>query len=669
MVSELPRWMEEVERQAEQCSLIILSGNVRDRVFCPVSVGGDGGAVWGTVSLTDALFILFGTRIGGYDIVGHYDYVDGLVFQDEYETRGATALMAEAFGKIKEPWRPEKTSRRPCVPQGGAASGWIIEAADRIREALSNTEYSAALALDYGTQLISGPDRLDPDARGAFTRLLKAAQEGRRAGSGETKRRNVLVLICDKVNDLPAWLYFNNPYAAIVEIDRPDLGSRKRLLGTLLARDPEDDFVKEAAGETDGLTVRDLEGVALLGRAVGEDERAKTVVERYKYGTHASLWGDLDWGQLADIEEELKKSVFGQETAARHVADVVKRARLHLSGAQHGSGKPRGVLFFAGPTGVGKTEMAKAVAKIVFGSKDAYCRFDMSEYAREHSDQRLLGAPPGYVGYDAGGQLTNAVKENPFRVLLFDEIDKADGSILDKFLQILEDGRMTDGRGETVYFSEAIIIFTSNAGIYRTLPDGTKECLVDPDELHTYEQVRERVLQGIRRYFLEELGRPELLNRFGNNIVVFNFLRADVLERILRELVLPKVGKRLMEIWGVTAVIEEDAIQRIASTGGVDVANGGRGIGNHVEDMLVNPLARVIFDEISRLREAKATAAGDGGSVRFSDEDAKRELGGRAIRVKDIVLPRAAEGAEGGDERAPRSFELDFEWVERPNER
>ncbi len=157
----------------------------------------------------------------------------------------------------------------------------------------------------------------------------------------------------------------------------------------------------------------------------------------------------------------------------------------------------------------------------------------MSEFSQSHSDQRLLGAPPGYVGYEAGGQLTNAVKNNPFCILLFDEIEKAHPSILDKFLQILEDGRMTDGKGETVYFSETIIIFTSNLGIYEVDRDGFREQKVSSDM--SYPEVQKAVRHGIERYFKQQLGRPEILNRIGENIVVFDFIREDIAEGILHE--------------------------------------------------------------------------------------------------------------------------------------
>ncbi|MHB9308697.1 AAA family ATPase, partial [Fusobacterium polymorphum] len=154
-------------------------------------------------------------------------------------------------------------------------------------------------------------------------------------------------------------------------------------------------------------------------------------------------------------------------------------------------------LFFVGPTGVGKTELAKSLASFIFGDENACIRFDMSEYNHEHSDQRLVGAPPGYVGYEAGGQLTNAVKEKPFCVLLFDEIEKAHGRILDKFLQILEDGRLTDGKGETVYFSETIIIFTSNIGAAEV------DSNIEPKE------VKKQFVEKVQKHFIEVLRRPE----------------------------------------------------------------------------------------------------------------------------------------------------------------
>ncbi|WAM07004.1 AAA family ATPase [Mycoplasmopsis cynos] len=173
--------------------------------------------------------------------------------------------------------------------------------------------------------------------------------------------------------------------------------------------------------------------------------------------------------------------------------------------------KPKGTLFFAGPTGVGKTESAKALSEFIFNDANQIIRFDMSEYNREESDQKLLGATPGYIGYETGGTLTNAVLQKPFSILLFDEIEKANSKIFDKFLQILEDGRLTSSKGELVDFSETFIIFTSNIGASTMPKDGDSK------------KIQEHFISEVKKYFSDELKRPEILNRIGiPNIIPFN---------------------------------------------------------------------------------------------------------------------------------------------------
>ncbi len=217
----------------------------------------------------------------------------------------------------------------------------------------------------------------------------------------------------------------------------------------------------------------------------------------------------------------------------------------------------------------------------------------MSEYGQSHSDQKLLGAPPGYVGYEAGGQLTNAVKKNPFSILLFDEIEKAHPSILDKFLQILEDGRMTDGQGNTVYFSESIIIFTSNLGIYTRNQRGEREANVTSEM--PYSQMSSRVRDAIENYLKLELGRPEILNRIGENIVVFDYIRPGVAKRILDSQI-EKIIRNLATEKRIEIKIAQDAKTILTAQALDNLGNGGRGIGNVVENLLINPLSRYLFD-------------------------------------------------------------------------
>ena len=286
--------------------------------------------------------------------------------------------------------------------------------------------------------------------------------------------------------------------------------------------------------------------------------------------------------------------VKGQDYAITKTLDIIKRAVTGMAGVQTAShGKPKGVLFFAGPTGTGKTETAKTLAEKLFGDEKCCIRFDMSEYGQSHSDQKLLGAPPGCVGYEAGGQLTNAVKNNPFSILLFDEIEKAHPSILDKFLQILEDGRMTDGQGNTVYFSESIIIYTSNMGIYQNTPTGERVPVVT-SEL-SYEEVQTKVREGIERYFKLELGRPEILNRIGENIVVYDFIREGVAGEILDSQI-KRICNNLKSDKNISLIISDKAHDTLLSNAIGNLDNGGRGIGNIVESLLINPLSRYMFD-------------------------------------------------------------------------
>jgi ATP-dependent Clp protease ATP-binding subunit ClpA len=244
-----------------------------------------------------------------------------------------------------------------------------------------------------------------------------------------------------------------------------------------------------------------------------------------------------------------------------------------------------------GPTGVGKTELAKAIAEFLFGDESAFIRFDMSEYNHEHSDQRLVGAPPGYVGFEQGGQLTNAVRQRPFCVLLFDEIEKAHGRVLDKFLQILEDGRLTDGRGETTYFSECVIIFTSNIGASEMPQTGDLE------------GIRGHFIRAVEDHFVRKLGRPELLNRLGDNIVVFNPITDDGFRhRILVKKIEP-LETYLRERFGVGLRFGQDVQQHFLR--GARSDQGGRGVLNALERDMVNPLSRFLFARRHQVRRGR----------------------------------------------------------------
>jgi ATP-dependent Clp protease ATP-binding subunit ClpA len=263
------------------------------------------------------------------------------------------------------------------------------------------------------------------------------------------------------------------------------------------------------------------------------DVSARGITEaarRYRVGLTENPWQKEELrNRIYEGHSRLRKRVKGQDKAISRALTILTKSSLNLTSLHSSAGVsgPRGVLFFAGGTGVGKTELAKALAELIFGKEEAMIRFDMSEFSHPAAEARLIGAPPGYVGHGAGGELTNAVRTKPFAVILFDEIEKADGSILDKFLQILSDGRLTDGSGDTVYFKETIIIFTSNLGASEV-----KDMAIEDDEsLLRYESA---IHGSVSDYFTKQLKRPELLGRMGGekNIVVFRPITPKVAAEI-----------------------------------------------------------------------------------------------------------------------------------------
>ena len=339
---------------------------------------------------------------------------------------------------------------------------------------------------------------------------------------------------------------------------------------------------------TDGLSLRDIDNLVRLSRQQSGGININNLVSLYRYGKRQSPWEKLNYQRLKETQSILAQRVKGQEQAIQAVNKILIRAYTGFSGLQHSikARTPKGALFFVGPTGVGKTELAKSLAEFLFGDEDACIRFDMSEFNHEHADQRLVGAPPGYVGFEEGGQLTNAVKSRPFSLLLFDEIEKAHPRILDKFLQILEDGRLTDGKGETISFADTFIVFTSNIGAAQILPDNDVNI------------VAQQFKQAVQSHFRDELNRPELLGRIGDaNIIPFNFMKnTDVLKDIARAKLKPLI-ERLKDKWDVENVVfdnEDKALEMLVKQ--VNLQHGGRGVLNILTQALFDPLAEFIFE-------------------------------------------------------------------------
>ncbi len=312
---------------------------------------------------------------------------------------------------------------------------------------------------------------------------------------------------------------------------------------------------------------------------VGKEDIAKTVSDWS--GVPAEELTKEESERLLNLEAELHNRVIGQEEAVAAVAKAIRRGRAGLKEEN----RPVGSFIFLGPTGVGKTELTKSLASAMFGDENAMLRLDMSEYMEKHTVSKLIGSPPGYVGYDEGGQLTEKVRRKPYSVILFDEIEKAHPDVFNMLLQILEDGRLTDSQGRTVSFKNTVIIMTSNVGA-RLITDKSKSLGFDTQAESKRDNIKETVMAELKKVF-----RPEFLNRI-DDIIVFNKLTKDEVKKIA-ELMLKHLGERLNKL-GYELRFTEKALERIAEEG-FDEAYGARPIRRAVRSLVEDELSEKLL--------------------------------------------------------------------------
>lgn len=577
-----PRWLRETHRYLAVKSQFVLYGNIRDTVAYRIDHG-----FYDLRSITEALHDSL--ALVGYEHFFVVDPIRGVSILAPTDAEDERAHLAKT-----KAWASSLIGDLPLdfrMTDGGifcaaeAPFPVAVEFAERIAYTRSA---KAAIFFNYLMGTTDGGQSRDSHS---FIRSLIASYEAK-----PTEWFNPVFWLTDRENDLPAWFSLGNPRIRTLSVAKPDKLVRGTVAASLLQSvsgydeldaDQRFDAIAEFTSQTDGMVLNDL--ALIVHFAIGHGLTANKIgdaARSYKLGSVDDPWSRMNKADLVRTETRIRERVRGQTAAITKTLDIVRRSIKGLSGAQGGktSSRPKGVLFFAGPTGVGKTELAKSLTEGLFGDERAYIRFDMSEFNHEHADQRLIGAPPGYVGFEAGGELTEAIRERPCSIVLFDEIEKAHGKILDKFLQILDDGQLTSSKGERVYFSDAMIIFTSNLGITREVTANLP-----------YDELEDVVRRGVTQYFKEELRRPELLNRIGDNIVVFDFVRPDVAAQILDRM-LKNVTARMFDAQGVHVVVDDAVRDALFARAAADLSNGGRGIGNLLEALLINPLGRVLWE-------------------------------------------------------------------------
>jgi ATP-dependent Clp protease ATP-binding subunit ClpC len=353
-------------------------------------------------------------------------------------------------------------------------------------------------------------------------------------------------------------------------------------------------------------------------------------------GVPVSRLVEEETSRLLRMEEEIHKRLIGQDDAVKVISQAVRRARAGLKDAK----RPIGSFMFLGPTGVGKTELSRALAAFLFDNEDAIIRLDMSEFMERHSTARLVGSPPGYVGYDEGGQLTEAVRRRPYSVVLFDEIEKAHPEVFNMLLQILEDGRLSDAKGKAVNFSNTIIIMTSNLGVHGlklNMSLGFQPAI--PDERTSSQEhtkMRDSIMDELKKQF-----RPEFLNRV-DAVVVFQRLDHPQMRQIV-DLLLAKVALHLAA-QELTFTVSDEAKEKLVIEG-FDKIYGARPLRRVIQRVIEDPLS----EELLRLKHGP----GDAVIVEVVDGEVKMRLVPKGVRREKKEKAEAVAGAAAGPPSAP----------------
>ena len=605
-VRRFPTWLREVDVALPSFPHIVLTGDTADLHLLP------NGPTETTAALRQVL------QAAGFGTILAFDPVRGLT-----EVSGDASALRNQLAADLGVRGADGDALQPPGGDVEAAAGQLRS----LLRVMMNPQPHCALLISGASRLAPGNDVRDPNLHAVMVMAeaqASAVPARLVTGTHQAPLYPVIVWLLDQPNDLPTW-FMQRPQVRSIAIPRPTVEQMERLARLILTPmlgeatpAAKDEVIQRFADSAAGLSLRSISQITQVAIDQGiELTRIEDAVRLYRVGIPDNPWHDKDlrkkisWAAGDEIDpsgvrEPLSQQVLGQPRAIRKALDVLIRSTTGLTGAQvkRAGSRPQGVLFFAGPTGVGKTELAKALAALVFGEGDTFIRFDMSEFSAEASEARLIGSPPGYIGSDAGGELTNAVRERPFSVLLFDEIDKAHPRIMDKFLQILEDGRLTSGTGTTVHFGETLIIFTSNLGVYVENPaTGHPECVIQRAEELDYDEFERRILESVRQHFTSKLGRPEILNRIGeNNIVVFEFISDEVGDRLVDKF-LANVVHNVATQAGIGLEITtqvRDTLKQHARDG---LDFGGRGVSTAVETLFVNPLSRHLINLDPAIRQ------------------------------------------------------------------
>ncbi|MFJ4091057.1 AAA family ATPase [Kitasatospora sp. NPDC089913] len=675
-----PSWIRELDMALTVHPQVLLTGNVRDQYLLPDDHAAGSSATLAPYSLGGVIESLCAAR--GYGALAFLDQVhERITLLRLSATVDQMPAVLREFAEQDEKWRRGRDGRGA----DGGDDEDEPEMLDRLRDAMVGVVHHPGppigLVVPYSGRLGS------PQApvAGEAARLFAAAEElGHTArpvqGASAVTPYNTVFWVVERQEELPREFAVGSRAVRVISVPQPPHDQRLAVARHVVGGLSRYQAATGGPALTGAETAAAAKALADSSHGMGSSEvmaigrmaldrnlpvqRLDEAARLYRIGVLDNPWATAELRErIAAGEEFLNGKVIGQPYAVRRTLEIFMRSAAGLNGAQASSSpsRPRGTLFLSGPTGVGKTELAKGVAEMILGKDARPIRFDMSEFAEEHARDRLIGAPPGFVGHDAGGELTNAVRANPMSVLLFDEIDKANPRLFDLFLQILEDGRLTDGRGATVYFTECVLIFTSNLGVAASvedeLPKGGAGAGEADGAAGTTDGVAGAVADGagssgatgtaprtgrrrlsrhddptiVRRslreafdiFFNDTIKRPELRNRFGDNFIPMDFMQEKWVPQILDKAIASVAG-RVLEAHGAELTLADDAWEVLRVEANRRLDHGGRGVLTAVESALVNPLAGEVFRTPprrgERLRVVAIEGDGDGEGYRLEVE-------------------------------------------------